>query len=1132
MQWQPARHDLNHLLPRLTCRVTGLSTRNVAQWPEMSCTRSRRRSVSHDAGVIVTVAVTERSRGLVGANYRSQYLPVILNLRLPAPPRRRSALSALFVALAVTQAHTRANAQGVAGAALQGTVTTASGAPLPDARVSLVDSSTGRRWNTMSSGHGSFSFESVPAGGPYTLEARALGFTPGATPGIVLHLGDRLTRRVVLAEAVQNLASILVRESVSRDAGAGGPVHDVPGEAVRSLPLLKRDFVGLLVMAPQATGSPSISINGQSPRLNAIQVDGGSASDYLGLNVTPGASVGARALSLEALQELRILIAPFDVRQGGFSGGLINAVTRSGTNQFRGATFMSIGRNELVGADTAGKASNPFTTLQYGFSAGGPIIRDRLHYFVVADLQSQQTPAVGLSVSDSAVGASDSIASRITRVLRDRYNVDPGSAEVPVLQQPNGTLFMKLSWQPASAHLIELTNNFTDARSDALLRGPSTPSRDGWQLSHSGSQTHVRNVTTRVKATSTFGAVSNELITSMATANSDFTSTTRTPLFLIGNTAGQYALAAGSTKNAQDISTNQRIIELTDNLTWSRGDHVFTIGGQSQFLRMFDNFFLGKWGTWTFASAAALEQGVAQRYDIAFPLPGRPEGPLVDYAPHQLAGYAQDRWNVTPNLTLTAGMRADAPFFGGPPANPALLENAALGRIDTHRLPSGNGVISPRLGFAYDMGHDRAWLLRGGIGGFAGHAPYLYVNGAYANTGQEQASLTCKDAAAPPPTADINHLPTRCVNSPGAKPPKPSVTLFDPDFRFQQAVKFDLGMEHDVGNGVTASVDVIHTRTRNTPFMQDVNLAEMGTNAEGRVMYGRITNKNSGFEVNPARLDDAAFGPVYRFENRSEDRSSSLTLELQKHWPSGLLQVGYNWSRSYDVMSMAGNVGPNIMAVNPIDGTMSSRNLRRSARDIPHNLVVTALAPLAFGVSASAFFRARSGTPYSYVYSAPVGNVIAGDANADGFNNDLVYVPRDSQDVTLSDPATYGALDAFIAGESCLNEQRGRIMARNSCRNPAVFVLDTRFAKRLGVMSAHGAEIGVDVFNLPNLLRSNWGITRETAAAEGIGVLSVAGWDEVAGRPRYSVLKTLPARSRAVPDVSRWRMQLSARLDF
>lgn len=1008
-------------------------------------------------------------------------------------------------------------AQGISGGAIQGRIATAAGEWFSNARVSLVDSSTGRYQRGVSGTTGRFFFENVPVGGPYTLEVRAIGFVPTAITGIVVHLGDRLTRDVVLSPFAHQLEAVVVNPGREHDAGAGGPVHDIPGEAVRSLPLRKRDFVGLLAMAPQAAGAPNLSINGQHTRLNAIQVDGGTASDFLGLNVTPGANVGARALSLEALRELRILIAPFDVRQGGFSGGLINAVTRSGTNQHQQAAFVNFGGNRLVGPDTGGGVSDAFSTLQFGASVGGPVIRDRLHYFVVADLQAEAFPAGGLGIDDPLVGGSDSLAARVALVTRTQYGFDPGGSDSPILRQPNRTLFTKLSWQPASAHLLELTTNYTDARSDGLIRSDT---RDGWQLSGSGSERHVRNVTSRLKATSTIGVFANELIASVTTVNAGIASVIRAPIFLVG--PGKTPLSVGSTRAAQDVRTNQRVVELTDNVTWNHGDHTVTTGVQGQLLHFYDNFFPHRWGLWTFANVDSLARGVAERYDLALALPARPSGPVADFDPYQIAGYLQDRWNATQRLTLTAGARIDAPFFGYPAQNPALLANAALGRIDTHRLPSGNAVFSPRVGVAYDAGSDRDWLIRGGAGGFAGHAPYIYVVNAFANTGQEQAILTCRLAnGVPSPTTNVDRLPTQCVNG-ATTAAKPTVTVFDPAFRFQQAIKYDIGVEHTV-RGARIAMDLIHSRTRNTPFMRDLNVVELGTSVEGRTMYGQLTPRPGGVTVTTARRDSAAFGPIFEYGNRSADRSTSLTLEAGKTWTGGLVQIGYTWSRSVDVMSFGGANGLMTMgSANPLDGTMTSRRLRRSARDIPHNFVATAIAPAWFGVTVSGLFRLRSGTPYAYL--------AGGDPNADGFLNDLVYVPRDSLDVTLSDPAAYGALDAFIRSDACLRGQRGSIIARNSCRNPRVMSFDSKFAKRVRLRSRHGAEIGLDIFNVPNLLRRQWGLVRETAAGEGLNLLSVSGYDVALNRPRYTAVT--PARARVVTDLSRWRLQLGARVEY
>ena len=198
-------------------------------------------------------------------------------------------------------------------------------------------------------------------------------------------------------------------------------------------------------------------------------------------------------------------------------------------------------------------------------------------------------------------------------------------------------------------------------------------------------------------------------------------------------------------------------------------------------------------------------------------------------------------------------------------------------------------------------------MLRGGVGGFAGRPPFAWLTGAYVNTGQEQTFLTCTTAqGVPAPTTDITHLPTRCTGSQPA-PPLPTINYVVPDFRFQQAIKYVLGMDHDFGGGLTTSLDVIHTRTRNSLVVGDVNLVERGVNAEGRMMYGASNTAS----IHSTRLDSTSFGPVFRYENRTADRSTAVTATLEKRWSSGgELDVGYNWSRTEDVMSLSGNTAP------------------------------------------------------------------------------------------------------------------------------------------------------------------------------------------------------------------------------
>jgi hypothetical protein len=474
-------------------------------------------------------------------------------------------------------------------------------------------------------------------------------------------------------------------------------------------------------------------------------------------------------------------------------------------------------------------------------------------------------------------------------------------------------------------------------------------------------------------------------------------------------------------------------------------------------------------------------------------------------------------------------VRADADLADRPRRNESLLANDALGNIDTRRFPSGNWVLSPRLGFAWTPDERGRRMLRGGFGFFTARPPFAWTTNAYSFTGETQTFLTCTaKEGVPRVSVDVDNLPTSCTRDGGASSAVPSVAFYAPDFHSPQSVKTVLGFDSELGNGWKGSIDVISARTKNQAAFTDVNLRLASTNGEKRAMYGTLTAEGN---ARPARIA-GDYGPIYRFGNYSADRSSSLSVNLRKEWSADrMIHVGYTWSRTMDVMGLTGFAGGVIMRNNPVDGTLESRELRRSARDVPHNFVATAIFPAGPGFTGGLFFRARSGTPWAFT--------VSGDANADGARgNDLAYIPRDSTDISLRNPASFPALDNLIEKLACARSQRGRIMKRNSCRNSAVAMLDGKVAKVFGSPGARRVEVSADVFNIPNLINHRWGIIRETSSREDVPLMTVTGWDDTHNRPRYSIptptngVPILPSIDKAVVDASRWRVQLGARYEF
>jgi hypothetical protein len=1019
-------------------------------------------------------------------------------------------------------------AQGVAGAVIQGMVVDSLDHPVPGAVVILRHPASGNEYRAVADERGRFRIEAQPAVGPWSLMVGALGYRPAPPQTFRFEVGDLVYRLLRVAPTELSVLPELSARASPIPAD-GGPGFTIPGEGIRELPILSRDFTRLFSAIPQALGRDLNSITGQHPGYNAILLDGATAADLYGVGRTPGSSAGAKAISLEALAGLRVMVAPFDVRHGGFAGGLISAVTRSGTNRFEGSLFTSLQRPFLVGRDTSGAPVNRFDVFQYGLTLGGPIVRDRLHFFAALDLQHSTTPFVGPEAGAPGTGISDSTARRAAQVFRTVYGFDAGSPESPVLAQPDRDLFAKLSWQPRPGLRFELTHNWVKARSDRLNRENRTQrNRGGWQLSESGIIQRTAVQATRLHVWASQGSWSNEASAGYETIADSRSSSLQVPLFLVQTDQVGTYLAGGAPVDAQGTLLNQRLIELTDNFTWTGGHHEVTAGGRLQLLKVFDNLFVNNRGVWRFPSVDALEQLAPDYYEVNLPL--RDGGPLADFGTRMLAGYVQDRWSPSERVALTAGLRLEVPFIDQPLRNPALDTSTALGRIDTGTFPSGNPVLAPRIGLQVDLSRSWNTVLRLGAGVFTGPPPIAWLGGAFINTGLDQQNLVCTPTrgGVPRPITDPAQRPSQCLTSPGQAPPQPNVVAFSPGFHFPATEKLVAGLDHGFGSGMSASLDLMVSRTRNAVYLSDRNLEPGVVSAEGRTMYGTISGTGTALVSRP----DPRFGQVLFFENRSRDRFRSLTLSLRKAWRNGgYLQLGGQWSRAEDLFTVNRNSANLTLQTAPLDGTVAERNLTRSGYDVPLSLTANGVLPLPGGFTISLLARHQSGRPYAYA--------VQGDVNADGVSpNDLLYVPESRADISLADPAQQEELDHFIEGEECLRRQRGRIMERNSCRNPGFTLVDGRLAWQVELLS-RSVELSADFFNLLHLLSPRWGLIRETSADEArVGLVTVNGWDAAANRPIYSLITTqtgeivLPGRSQVLENASRWRIQLGARIRF
>src|SRR5690242_8156556 len=447
-------------------------------------------------------------------------------------------------------------AQGVTSAAIAGRITDDAGQPVPSALLTLTNGSTGQRYSARSREDGRYSLENVDVGGPYTLAVRALGFEPKTSTPFNLQLGQRFALDLSLKRAAVELAGVVVETqsnpllSTAR-TGAGSFISD---SALRRLPTLNRAFNDFVNTAPQIVKTPGggTSFTGQNDRFNNIQIDGTVNNDLFALgasNQIPGGGVNARPLSIEAVKEYQVLTAPFDIRQGGFVGGMINAVTKSGTNEFHGSVFGYVQNENFVGSDTNGVSVpvSDYQQQQYGASLGGPIIRDKLHFFVVGDFRHDNRPfastiQLGPSGDTTGVGITPQRFDSVQRILTTQYGINSGDFTAPQINNPETNLFGKLDLELSTNSHLEVSGTLVNVNQDKLIhtyrsgfiQPPSlSNARDGYELSGSGYYVQDHTRTLRGKWTTTFGArYANELIVGRTTIEDDRPPRSNFPLIL------------------------------------------------------------------------------------------------------------------------------------------------------------------------------------------------------------------------------------------------------------------------------------------------------------------------------------------------------------------------------------------------------------------------------------------------------------------------------------------------------------------------------------------------------------------------------------------------------------------------
>lgn len=1074
------------------------------------------------------------------------------------------------------------SAQGITTAALRGRVVDDTGAPVEGAEISLVNTSTGQRFAGISRGRGLFNIENVPVGGPYVLEATHIGYQPARRTGITLSLGQILELTLEMPRAAVELAELVVTAEQQDPLTAPsrtGTAAFVSDSAIRRLPTLNRNFTDFVITAPQVAEADGLVLGGQHRKMNNIQIDGVSNNDLFGLGDTgqPGGQVGAKSITIEAVKEYQVVIAPFDVRQSGFAGGLVNAVTKRGTNQFRASAFWYYQSDALL-RDTVVFARAPGDTLRFafgeylqhqrGFSFGGPLVRDKVHFFGAAEWQTREVP-VGLAIGRdpiAAVGIRPDSARRVTEILRNKYGIslDPATYGPLTTETPNRNLFGRVDVQLGENHTLTLRHNHVLASGDAVPR--TSASFYGFSSFNRTIRNTTNSAVAQLNSTLGGGRYYNELRVGYSWIRDrrvpeDLLTRSwpeirpqleiRTNSVIDGRTVfNQFVL--GGERFSQRNELDQDIIELDNTLTFARGAHTITVGTHNEWIHFRNLFHHTADGQWRFSSLADFEAGRASLYFVQIPYSdqaaGRP-GTFsrglneANWSLVQLGAYVQDQWEVTPQLRITAGLRFDVPVILDEPIYNPDVDNAfaALGGLRTDRMPSGNIHWAPRFGFNWDVTRDRGTVVRGGAGIFTGRPPYVWLSNAFSNTGREVLEISCTGGNTPVFTAAaLKTPPTQCRTPGPARAPVAQVNVFDPDFKFPQTLKASVAVDQRLPWGVVGTAEFLYLKGVNTILQQELTIQRQAIrrNAEGRQMFGTV-DPRTGIAT-PQRVA-TGLGQVLDHTNASRDYSYSVTLQLQKRFRQGYeFNAGYTFTTMRDLTSLTSSIATSNFGFNPVSRGENPNDpeLAASNWEVPHKLTFSGTVDLPIpGVptSLTLIYTGQSGAPYTWT--------VDGDANADGYeaanisgrNNDIPYVPRSAAEFSQWRAGEYAKFEELIQSEACLREARGTIPARNTCRNPWRTRLDASLRASLGRAfggAYHNVSLVVDIFNLPNLLNEEWGLVKFVHFGANPAI-ELMGYDTANDRGIYRYIGPTPqAKTRIDATLSRWRMQIALRYDL
>jgi len=1009
------------------------------------------------------------------------------------------------------------HAQQETSASLAGVVTDEGRAPIVAARVVVEYGPTATRYLTRTNAKGLFEISGLFVGGPYSIIIEGEGREVLKEERLFLDLGEsrQLEFTLKLATEAQFIRLEKVEVRASRETAGAGVQTTLSREEIENVASMENSLNEYASRDPRVVyvdpDRGELAAAGQNSRYNSLSVDGVRLNDQFGVTANGFPSQG-NPLALETIEAIKVEVSPYDVYRGGFTGASMNAVTRSGSNHFRGSAYVYYRDQNMRAENPTTGENDPFRDETYGLTFGGPLWREHLFFFSGYEYARRIEPAPSAGFEPS-VAALSRIASTSAR-----YGYDPGALVNPGKQHKQDNKYLaKIDWHINPRHRLSVRFSETVGNQPSFA-DYSTSGR----VSLSG---HWYKSEQNLQAWSAqlFSQWSPEFQSEAKVAWHHYESSrvpySRFPQVRINGvpsddgSEGSVFIGAEESSQVNALSVDNRQAGAAG--TWLLGRHRVLFGAEAESSRFENTFLQNAWGSYTFASVDAYDNGRPSSYTYQYMLPGRT--PLVNWGYMMGSAYAQDNWMVTRRLTLAAGLRFDYPVATARPHNNTLVDQTFGRRND--RTFDGAYVLGPRGSFTFKFDDKNRTHLHGGAGVFQGRAPGVWLSNAYTNDGLSSAVNTTISSF----SADPDNQPQ---GSPSTA--RQRVDLIDENFHMPTVARGSLDFEHKFAwQNLTFSAEYVYTYTLEGLTYKNINLRRTGTGPDGRAIYGDRT-KSFGLASN-SQYFSSSFTDVYLLTNTSKGEAQhatvSLSRPLRKHWGAS---IAYTRGSSSDVSSVTSSTAATNFnsraGIDPNDDRLGTSNYEIRDR-VQISLTARFALIKRFDTKIALHYEGRSGRPYSYIFGT--------DVNGDGadYDNDLFYVPTGREDpkVRWADANQANAFFDYLDSNPSLKRFAGQIVPRGSQRSPYQHRYDLKLTQEIPLRRHVKGELFFDILNLANLLNSDWGRVSAVSFPYGLAVAN-ASYDPQANQYVYRFTGAKQPTLQA--SLSCWQMQAGTRVKF